>query len=433
MNCKSTKTGKELTIADIGQISVEKIDPAHCSSAKYIGLEHIEVNSLKLNGFGLASQVQSQKNIFQKGDILFGKLRPYFRKIVVAPFDGICSTDILVIRPQKDFDRNFLFYLISSKKAIDFATRTSIGTRMPRAKWQTFKTFSIKVTSKREQKFIGTCLSSLDKKIELNRRMNETLEAMAQALFKDWFVDFGPTRAKMEGRQPYLPVDIWSLFPSRLSNEGIPKGWQKKPLGSLIELTKGRSYKKIELKKSSNALVTLKSFNRGGGYRLDGLKSYIGSYKPEQVVNLGDLVIALTDVTQAADVIGKPALIFFDDGFEKLIASLDVGIVKSNYLDKSYLYCLMKTENFSNYIIGQSIGTTVLHLGKDSIYNFQAIIPSDEIRRMFSETADRLFQKIIGNTQESQTLAEMRDLLLPRLMSGQLRVATTGQQNGDNL
>ncbi len=83
-----------------------------------------------------------------------------------------------------------------------------------------------------EQKAIASVLGALDDKIELNRRMNETLEAMARAIFKDWFVDFGPTRAKLEGRLPYLAPDIWSLFPDRLDEEGKPDGWTTSTTGS---------------------------------------------------------------------------------------------------------------------------------------------------------------------------------------------------------
>ena len=93
---------------------------------------------------------------------------------------------------------------------------------------------------------IAHVLGTLDDKIELNRRMNETLEAMARALFKSWFVDFGPVRAKMEGREPYLPPELWSLFPDRLVDSElgeIPEGWTVKALGGLIELTYGKALK----------------------------------------------------------------------------------------------------------------------------------------------------------------------------------------------
>src|SRR5690606_18910488 len=86
-----------------------------------------------------------------------------------------------------------------------------------------------------EQRAIAHILGTLDDKIELNRRRNQTLEAMARALFKDWFIDFGPVRAKMERREPYLPADLWQLFPDRLDDEGKPEGWEMVPTSELIE------------------------------------------------------------------------------------------------------------------------------------------------------------------------------------------------------
>jgi len=169
-----------------------------------------------------------------------------------------------------------------------------------------------------EQHAIAHILGTLDDKIELNRKQNETLEAMARALFKAWFVDFEPVRAKTEGRWqrgqslPGLPAHLYDLFPDRLieSEMGeIPDGWEIVTLGNLVNTIKGCSYKSDDLVESDTALVTLKSFARGGGYRPDGLKSFAGKYKPEQVVAAGEVVIACTDVTQAAEVIGRPAFV----------------------------------------------------------------------------------------------------------------------------
>src|SRR5208282_1982445 len=99
------------------------------------------------------------------------------------------------------------------------------GTVAERLNMPTIRALPVAVPPIAEQRAIASVLGALDDKIELNRRMNETLEATARAIFKDWFVDFGPTRAKQEGRAPYLAPDIWPLFPDRLDDEGKPEGW----------------------------------------------------------------------------------------------------------------------------------------------------------------------------------------------------------------
>jgi type I restriction enzyme, S subunit len=284
---------------------------------------------------------------------------------------------------------------------------------------------------KKSRDAIAAFGKALDDKIELNRQMNETLEAMARALFQSWFVDFDPVRAKLDGRQPTaLDPATAALFPDHLEDSSlgyIPKGWKACPLAELIEVVKGRSYRSEELAESKTALVTLKSFLRGGGYRADGLKPFTGEHKPSQRVRAGDLVVAFTDVTQAADVIGKPALVRSDDRFETLVASLDVGIVrpKSKHVSIPFLYCLFLTAEFQAHTYSHATGTTVLHLGATAIPSFVSVVPTIEIAEKFAERSDSIFRLIDENAKQSRTLATLRDTLLPKLLSGELRIANS--------
>src|SRR5690625_1399925 len=164
-------------------LSKHKVDREETEpNTKYIGLEHIGEGTLSLNGFGYASDVSSSKTVFEKGDILFGKLRPYFRKVIIAPFNGICSTDIWVVKPKNGIDRNFLFYWMASQEFVDEVTRSSEGTRMPRAKWEVAKQIEIPDVSVLKQQKIGKVLYTHDQKIHHNQQTNETLEAMAQVI-----------------------------------------------------------------------------------------------------------------------------------------------------------------------------------------------------------------------------------------------------------
>lgn len=190
-----------VTLGDCAVLVRETISPSDGEDVPYIGLEHIGENTLSLLGHGTASDVTSMKACFQFGDILFGKLRPYFRKVVRAPFDGICSTDIWVVRAKERVDQGFLYYCMASQPFVDFATLGSEGTRMPRAKWEYVLRYEILLPPLPEQRAIAHVLGTLDDKIELNRRTNETLEVMARALFKSWFIDFDPVHAKATLKQ----------------------------------------------------------------------------------------------------------------------------------------------------------------------------------------------------------------------------------------
>jgi hypothetical protein len=168
-----------ITFGEVAELRSEKVDPKLAADSFYVGLEHIEQQTLSLNGHGFGSDVDSQKQKFYKGDILFGKLRPYFRKVVIAPFDGICSTDIWVVKPKHNGDRNFLFYWMASEEFIQKSTYASEGGRMPRAKWDWVINFQIPAKSPEEQAAIGITLRALDEKISINRVTAKTLEEIA--------------------------------------------------------------------------------------------------------------------------------------------------------------------------------------------------------------------------------------------------------------
>ncbi|GAB4272838.1 MAG: hypothetical protein Kow0080_19660 [Candidatus Promineifilaceae bacterium] len=181
-----------IAFRDAAMLVRNGINPELVGNLPYVGLEHIEEGTLRLSGFGSAADVTSTKFRFKRGDILFGKLRPYFRKVIRAPFDGVCSTDIWVVRAKTGIDQGYLYYWMAAKDFVDYASQGSEGTRMPRAKWEHVARFERPMLSFSEQRAIAHILGTLDDKIELNRRMNATLEAMARALFQSWFVDFDP-------------------------------------------------------------------------------------------------------------------------------------------------------------------------------------------------------------------------------------------------
>ena len=276
---------------------------------------------------------------------------------------------------------------------------------------------------------IVSVLGALDDRITLLRETNATLEAIAQALFKSWFVDFDPVRAKAEGRQPEgMDATTAALFPDSFEESElglVPKGWRVVSVSDVAEVVKGKSYTSKELASEHHtALVTLKSFERGGGFRLDGFKPYTGSYKSNQVVYPGDLIIAYTDVTQAAELIGKPAIVVGVEEYQTLVASLDVGIVRPDKekVSRQYLYGLFRTENFQSHTFSHTSGTTVLHLAKDGVGSYRFVCPPREVMQSFSLIAEALSGRRQSNIDQMRTLTQLRDTLLPRLISGQLRL-----------
>ena len=200
----------------------EAYEPNSSESIPYIGLEHINQETLTLKGVGSSSNTQSTKRKFKKGDVLFGTLRPYFRKVISARFDGVCSTDIAVLRARYEQDNRYIQFFIASKKFIDFSSAHSSGTRMPRTNWNKLSETEWPIPRIEVRMKIASILSAYDDLIENNTRRIAILEEMAQRIYKEWFVDF-----KYPGHENDTLVD------SELGM--IPEGWEVQAIGDICK------------------------------------------------------------------------------------------------------------------------------------------------------------------------------------------------------
>ena len=382
--------------------------------------------------------------------VILGRKGAY-RDVEYSPDPFFVIDTAYYVKPKTNLNMRWLYYAIKHHKL----GKIDDGSPIPSTTRDAVYVRKFDVPPLPEQRAIAHILGTLDDKIELNRRMNETLEEMARALFKSWFVDFDPVRAKaalrnhapppplncrglspqggsdwtVERARAYLDgmdKNIADLFPDSFEDSElgpIPAGWEVRSLGEAVETVKGRSYRRKELTESETALVTLKSFARGGGYRPDGLKSFAGTYSPDQVVHPGEIVIACTDVTQAADVIGRPAIVQAA-AYRTLVASLDTLIVRPTRkcMTRTFLYFLAINDEFVAHTYAHTTGTTVLHLAKNAVPSYRFIQPPTRLVQCFEDVAKLLLERIQAAQQESQVLAALRDTLLPKLISGELRV-----------
>jgi type I restriction enzyme S subunit len=171
------------TLNDISFNHRQNVNPTEVETeTAYVGLEHIPRKSLALTDWGKSDKAESTKSSFKTNDILFGKLRPYFHKVVIAPIDGICSTDILVIRPKQDFHFGQTLITYSSDEIIQYADRLSNGAKMPRTSWSDLAKFEIVIPSKQVSEEFSKFASSMAEKIKLNIRENEKLAEIRDSL-----------------------------------------------------------------------------------------------------------------------------------------------------------------------------------------------------------------------------------------------------------
>ena len=291
-------------------------------------------------------------------------------------------------------DKKFVYYNFKSKFFQNYLVDIATGTTIPNVPLKGLREYEIQLPPLPEQKAIASVLSSLDDKIDLLHQQNQTLEALAETLFRQWFI--------VEAKED----------------------WEEIKLGELVEIFNGVSYKSDDLNPSTTAMVTLKSFERNGEFRMDGFKEYTGKYKETHLVEEGDLVVAHTDITQDAALIGNPVLVKSHSNYNKLIISMDLVKVvsKNSNFTNEFLYLLMKTREFKEHALGYSNGSTVLHLSKKAIPEFELKLPPNELVNSFTERVSALIKKQFVNQKQIQTLTQLRDTLLPKLMSGEVRV-----------
>lgn len=402
---------KTTALGDCATLVKDTVSPSDLGNMPYVGLEHIGENTLSLIGHGSADEVISPKTRFRKGDILFGKLRPYFRKVIRAPFDGICSTDIWVIRPKNGIEPEYLFYCIASQSLINFASSASEGTRMPRAKWDYVSTYRLPIRSRPERQSIARTLGALDEKIELNRRMNKTLEEMARTLFKSWFVDFDPVRAKIENRDTGLPKHIADLFPNRLvgSEFGhIPEGWEIKPLDKIAQFLNGLALQKFPALDHQNSFPVIKiaELRNGISARTDRASHAVPS---QYIVKDGDFLFSWS---------GSLLAKFWSGGNSALNQHL-FKVTSSQYpawFFSQWIYFHLR--EFRG--IASAKATTMGHIQRGHLAAAITTCAPDSAIKGLGEIFVPLVDRMLKNDLESRTLEILRDILLPRLIFGDI-------------
>lgn len=321
---------------------------------------------------------------------------------------------VLKFSPKQNVDADFINYIICSnifaKYVVNFVDSESA---QPNISAPTISKFAFQIPSEKDdQRRIASILSSLDRKIELNNKINADLEEMAQAIFKNWFVDFEPFK---DGK--FLDSELGM----------IPEGWKVISLNEILDNVSGYSYKGSELQSSNIAMATIKNFERKGGFKTEGYKEIVISkkIKETQFVNMFDVLVAHTDLTQNAEIVGNPAIVLSKGGYEKLIMSMDLTkvISKIDGVTNGLLYCILSTSRFKEHALGYVNGTTVLHMSKKAVPEYTCAFPKDinQIRDLCI-TLDSIYKRMAVTYDENSRLSTLRDTLLPRLMSGEIEV-----------
>lgn len=285
---------------------------------------------------------------------------------------------------------------------------------------------SVVVPDTTTQDAIVIILRALDDKIDLNRRMNETLEEMARALFKSWFVDFDAVRSKAAGVTPFgMDEARSSLFPARLQKSDLgrtPQGWEITTLGEYVSLERGTTYKSSLLGLPGPYLLGLGSMQRNGGFRGTKLKTYGGESAAKLILRPGDLYVSLKDVTQAGDLIGAVARVPRGLGLGRLTQDTVKLNLRDPLVPSSFVYWTIRDQRCREYCRARAIGTTNLSLARLDFLAFPVLRPTTHVLQEFGSVEQCLVERHETNDSQISILNKLRDALLAKLLTGQLRI-----------
>lgn len=376
---------------------------------------------------------------FECGDTLLARITPCLENGKTSQFKGHSSpawgsTEFIVLRsiPDKS-DNDFIYYLSRSPEFRSYAIQNMVGSsgrqRVPN---DAVKDYECEFPSLRDQKAIAHILGTLDDKIELNQKMNQTLEDIAKAIFKSWFVDFDPVRAKADGRPTGLPPEISDLFPDELVDSEIgeiPKGWEVAKLAEICETTDyvangsfsalKENVSKVESFSGTEAMMLrFADFNKGwaGDFSFVTHDSY--EFLSKSKVFCGDIVIC--NVGEVGAVLRAPDL-----GFDMTLGPN--GVLCKNFesgigLKREYFYFCLSEKTFRSRIEAISSGSVQTKFNKTEFRNLDVLIPHHQLLAVVDPVFEQVCQRLDLLFEENRILSELRDTLLPKLISGELRI-----------
>lgn len=403
-----------VSLGDLVELRSEKVHPNDAPDALYIGLEHVAQQTLRLIGSGRGADVGSQKQRFHSGDILFGKLRPYFRKVVVAQDEGICSTDFWVLKPRESADRDFIFYLLVSEEFIARATKTSQGSRMPRAIWSQMVDFEIHPQEDSVRWTIGQILRRFDQKIEENLALSKHLEQLAVASFKSWFVDFDPVLAKIRGQEPVgVDAETIALFPDSMEQTDfgrIPSGWSLEPLDQVANYLNGLAMQKYPVVDATNVLPVIKISQLRAGNTI-GADVASADIDPQFLVHDGDILFSWSGTLEVEVWAGGRG-------------ALNQHLFKVSGKSVPDWFAYLATKSYLPFFrsIARSKATTMGHIQRGHLSDARIAVPDGAILERANIVIGSLLRLRHNLEIQNSRLSALRDALLPQLMSGALRI-----------
>jgi type I restriction enzyme S subunit len=382
--------GSQLHAADYVPIGIPSIMPQNIGDNRIVedGIARISPEDAKRLG----------RYLVRKGDIVYSRRGDVERRALVRDNEEgwLCGTGCLRVRLGDGIDPGYASYYLGHPGVREWIVRHAHGATMPNLNTSILASCPFVVPPPTEQRAIADILGTLDDKIELNQRMNETLEAIARALFKSWFVDFDPVRAKTEGRTRTMPESVSDLFPAQFENSElgpIPVSWRATTWGALVTLEYGKGL----------AMYS----SEQGAYPVYGTNGRIGSHTEPLCPHAG-IIIGRKGAYRGIHFSATPFFVIDTAFYVEPIEDTDLR----------WAYYQLLRLDLNSLDSGSAIPST----SREDFYSQIVLAPPGRIQRAFAETLEPLWVRQERNEESSRTLAAVREALLPKLLSGELRV-----------
>ena len=413
-NIQTGPFGSQLHASDYVPVGVPSIMPTNIGENRIIEDGIVRITEEDANRLG--------QHRLRAGDIIYSRRGDVEKRALIREREEgwFCGTGCLKVRFGSGVvDPLFASMFLGHPAIREWIVRHAVGATMPNLNTTIMSSVPFALPPLAEQKAIAAILGALDDKIELNRRMNATLEAMARALFQSWFVDFDPVRAKLDGRKPEgMDKATAALFPNAFQESSlgpVPKGWKVGMISDLATLNRG-AVNPGDFPTETFDHFSLPSFDNGRTPKVE-LGSAIMSNKFTVLPNS----VLLSKLNPHIPRIWLPDL----NALRRSVCSTEFMVVCSKLgVSREYLFSLFTSSAFASIYGTLVTGTTGSHqrIRPESVLEMKIVIPPPPLIQAFTDIAKPIFDRINRNTEQSRTLATLRDTLLPKLLSGELSV-----------
>ncbi|CAC5910152.1 Type I restriction-modification system,specificity subunit S [Staphylococcus aureus] len=422
---------KEYELGELIEYRNEKLLIENVSLENYISTENLLPNR---SGKQNAEKLPNTKSVkkYYENDILISNIRPYFKKIWQAEIPGGASNDVLILNScSNKVTNDYLYYYLSQDKFFDYMTQTAKGTKMPRGDKKAILDYEIKVPNiKHIQNYIVNLGKNIDKKIETNKKIIANLEELSQTLFKRWFVDF---EFPDENGNPYKSSG-GEMIDSELGE--IPDGWNVKNLKDIAFCQNGYAFYKLGYSNSGYFAVDLGNININSQFVYTNKdkfisKDIIDEKKEKFILNKNDLVMVMTDRTQEMNILGRTARIPKSNKYV-----LNQRIFRLRAKNKhilTYLQAMLNSVEIRNQLKMKSLGSAQKYINTKHITELSIKCPDNELIKNFYRSCENYFIKSEMLNEEIEKLTQLRDTLLPKLMSGEIEIPDDIEVNEDEL